>query len=143
VFVGAGVSLVLLLVGVQRRLTEEGHREASAAEFPAGAVAFLKDHPHPGPLFNDMDFGGYLIWNLPEMPVSIDGRTNLHGDDRLKRHIKTLAGIHPLEDPDLSAARLVLVRTEGPLPDLLTASGRFAIVYQDKVATALAARPAD
>jgi hypothetical protein len=140
-FVAAGVLLVLLLVGAQRRLTEERHREAIAAKLPAEAVAYLKANPHPGPLYNHMDWGGYLIWALPKLPVNIDGRTNLHGDERLKRHYKTMLGIQPLEDDDLKAARLVIVRTEGPLPDLLTASGRFAVIYRDDLATVLAARP--
>jgi hypothetical protein len=148
-FVAAGVLVVLLLVGVQRRLTEAGHREAIAAKLPEGAVAYLKDHPHPGPLFNHMDFGGYLIWALPEMPVSIDGRTNLHGDERLKRHMKTINGLRPLEDEDLTGrpgkpgARLVIIRTESPLPDLLTASGRFEVIYRDDLATVLTARQAE
>ncbi len=29
------------------------------------------------PLFNPCGWGGYLIWRLPNMPVSIDGRPNL------------------------------------------------------------------
>jgi hypothetical protein len=139
-FVASGVMAFFLAVTFHRGLSEAAHREAMAAEFPEGAVAFLKDHPQPGPLFNDMDWGGYLIWNLRELPVSIDGRTNLHGDDRLRHHVQTTAGIHPLEDSDLAAARLVIIRTDGPLPELLTGSGRFAIVYQDGLATVLTAR---
>ncbi len=140
--VAAGVLLVLLAVAARRHLlTDEAHHEAIAAEFPAAAVAFLKKHPQPGPLFNDLNWGGYLIWTLPELPVSIDGRTNLHGDDRLKQHVLTTRGIRPLEDKDLTNARLAIVQTESPLPDLLTAWGKFEIVYQDKLATVLVARP--
>jgi hypothetical protein len=142
-FVAAGVLLVFLATAYHRGLLEVGPGEAMAEEFPAGAVAFLKEHPQPGPLFNDMDWGGYLIWELREHRVSIDGRTNLHGDDRLTRHIRTISGIHPLEDEELRGARLVIIRTEGPLPDLLTATGRFEIVYRDRLATVLAARAAD
>jgi hypothetical protein len=42
--------------------------------YPQQEVAYLKAHPCTGNLFNDYDFGGYLIWQLPGRPVYIDGR---------------------------------------------------------------------
>ncbi|HUC88230.1 MAG TPA: hypothetical protein VMR95_03725 [Candidatus Binatia bacterium] len=44
------------------------------ANYPVAAVAYLKNHPCTGSLFNDFNFGGYLIWKLPSVPVFIDGR---------------------------------------------------------------------
>jgi hypothetical protein len=140
--VAAGVLLVLFAVSFSRHLSEAGHREAVARTFPEAAVAYLKRHPQPGPLFNNMNWGGYLIWALPELPVSIDGRTNLHGDDRLRRHVRTVFGPHPLEDRELAEAQVVLIGADTPLPDLLTASGRFEVVYRDNLAVVLVARPA-
>ncbi|HEX3151405.1 MAG TPA: hypothetical protein VHR66_25225 [Gemmataceae bacterium] len=55
------------------------------AEYPAGAVEYLRKHHPPGPIYNHFNWGGYLIWALPEYPVSMDGRTNLYGEDRLQR----------------------------------------------------------
>ncbi|MDH5298704.1 MAG: hypothetical protein OEV91_06760 [Desulfobulbaceae bacterium] len=46
----------------------------SGRQYPAEAVRFIKDNRLPGPLFNPYNWGGYLIWNLPEQPVFIDGR---------------------------------------------------------------------
>jgi hypothetical protein len=47
--------------------------------FPAGAVSFLQRHPPAGPIFNDYDWGGYLIWKLyPSTRVFIDGRADLY-----------------------------------------------------------------
>ncbi|OGP53721.1 MAG: hypothetical protein A2Y65_01380 [Deltaproteobacteria bacterium RBG_13_52_11] len=44
--------------------------------YPATAVNFLKEHNVRGKIFNDYNFGGYLIWHLwPDIPVYIDGRT--------------------------------------------------------------------
>jgi hypothetical protein len=42
--------------------------------YPQAAVDYLKKNPCAGNLFNDYDFGGYLIWKLPEQKVFIDGR---------------------------------------------------------------------
>jgi tetratricopeptide (TPR) repeat protein len=44
--------------------------------YPAMTVNFLKEHNVRGNIFNDYNFGGYLIWHLwPDIPVFIDGRT--------------------------------------------------------------------
>lgn len=44
--------------------------------YPATAVNFLKEHNVRGNIFNDYNFGGYLIWHLwPDISVYIDGRT--------------------------------------------------------------------
>ena len=42
--------------------------------YPVQAVAYLRAHPCNGNLFNDYNYGGYLIWQLPSQPVYIDGR---------------------------------------------------------------------
>ncbi|MFZ0201839.1 MAG: hypothetical protein WB523_23070 [Candidatus Sulfotelmatobacter sp.] len=63
------------IASVIRRQTQ-----AEAAQFPLQAVSFLQTHPPSGPIFNDYDWGGYLIWRLsPSTPVFIDGRADLYG----------------------------------------------------------------
>jgi hypothetical protein len=46
-------------------------RESS---YPKNAVSYLLVHPCSGNLFNDYNYGGYLIWKLPSEKVYIDGR---------------------------------------------------------------------
>ena len=41
---------------------------------PVAQVAQLREQPCHGNLFNDYDFGGYLIWQLPQTKIYIDGR---------------------------------------------------------------------
>ena len=38
---------------------------------------YLADAPPPGELFNSYNWGGYLMFALPDMPVFVDGRTDL------------------------------------------------------------------
>jgi hypothetical protein len=46
------------------------------ASYPEGAVSFIKRNAIGGRMFNDLRWGGYLIWRLyPEHKVFIDGRT--------------------------------------------------------------------
>ncbi len=43
--------------------------------YPEGAVRFIEEQGIGGPMFNEMRWGGYLIWRLyPEHRVFIDGR---------------------------------------------------------------------
>jgi hypothetical protein len=109
--------------------------EAAHKDYPAGALRFLREHPHAGPLFNDFNWGGYWIWNLPHLPVSIDGRTNLYGEERLGRAIHTWAGLPGWEsDPDLSGAAVIVgPRTQRLTELLLERPDEWVPVYEDEV----------
>ncbi|MFZ2542030.1 MAG: hypothetical protein WAW75_09715 [Gallionella sp.] len=67
------IALALLGYGFkQGRVFQHGTLEN---KFPTGAVAFIKTNQLSGKIFNSMNWGGYLIWNLPDrVSVFIDGR---------------------------------------------------------------------
>lgn len=46
----------------------------SPLNYPCGAVEFLKNQPKKGNLFNRYEWGGFLIWQLPEYKIFVDGR---------------------------------------------------------------------
>lgn len=112
---------------------------ALAHEYPVAAVehvrADLEAGRCHGPLYNHYDWGGYLIWSLPELPVSMDGRSNLHGDDRLDRMMTTWQGLPGWDrDPELTRAGVVIAPVRTALSSLLLTDPRFAHVYEDSVA---------
>jgi hypothetical protein len=79
-----------------------------------------------------MNWGGYLIWKLPSRLVTIDGRTNLHGEERLGRSLATWAGSRGWDDdPDLGAAKFVLVEVTSPLASLLRRDCRYVVLHED------------
>lgn len=43
-------------------------------KYPYAAVQYIKANDLPGKMFNEYNWGGYLIWQLPEKKVFIDGR---------------------------------------------------------------------
>jgi len=50
--------------------------------YPVEAVNYLKEEHISGRLFNDYGWGGYIIWQAPEIKVFIDGRmTGWRKDD--------------------------------------------------------------
>jgi hypothetical protein len=131
----AGAALFMLLYVRHYGITERSYEADVARLYPVGAVAYLKDHPQPGPLFNEDEWGGYVMLFLPDYPVSFDGRTNLHGDERLIRHVMTTRGLDWENDPDLTGARLVMLANTRPLRTILDREPRFRKVYEDDVAT--------
>jgi hypothetical protein len=50
------------------------------ATTPVRGVAWLKQHPLPpdARLFNEMRYGSYLLWALPETRIAVDGRIELY-----------------------------------------------------------------
>ena len=53
-------------------------QRAVESQFPVRAVNFLRGYPVKGPIFNNFSYGGYLINNLPEQKVFMDGREDLY-----------------------------------------------------------------
>lgn len=106
-----------------------------AANFPANASAFVRAHSLQGPIYNDMNWGGYLIWALPERPVAIDNRPDLYGDNVLSRFYAVQQGWSDWRsDPDLNVAGFVLLNRRTPLTTLLAQDKRFHLVFADPLA---------
>ena len=106
-----------------------------ARQFPVAAARHIAAEGYRGPLFNDFNWGGYLAWALPNLPVALDGRTNLHGDERIERYGRVWAGVPGWhDDPDLAAAGVVVAEAQQPLVSLLRLDRRFREVYGDEVA---------
>lgn len=131
----AGLALAAIGRVLTRDLSPAGLRTAVEKRFPVAAVAHVKQRGYAGPLFNDFNWGGYLIWALPELPVAIDGRTNLHGDERLERYGRVWAGMPGWhDDPDLAGAGVVIAPAETALASLLRLDQRFQLIHQDDLA---------
>ncbi len=102
---------------------------------PVKAVDFIKQQGFVGPLYNDFNWGGYLIFNLQNLPASIDGRTTLMGQEHIDRATGTVgaqAGWNT--DPQLTSAGVILLPVTAPLASVLQMDPRFHLVYQDKLA---------
>jgi hypothetical protein len=58
---------------------------------PVKAVEYLRAHPG-GTLFNEMGYGSYLIWALPEQKVFIDPRVELYPFEQWLNYIRINRG---------------------------------------------------
>jgi hypothetical protein len=114
----------------------------AAGAFPEAAVQFVQQHHLSGPLFNDLSWGGYLLWRLPELPVALDGRTNVYGADRILRFSDVWKGKPGWDsDPVLARANLVITPRDAAIASLLRGSPQFANVYEDPQAVIFQRRP--
>jgi hypothetical protein len=77
--------LMLLALAVLAKLSlvvpYEANRKAWSETLPLEAVDWIERNRPPGRLFNPYNWGGYLLWALPEYPVFVDGRTDLYDDE--------------------------------------------------------------
>jgi hypothetical protein len=132
IVVGAVVIAVALWLVRARGLTEEMLRQRVAAAFPERAALVVRERGYAGTVYNHLNWGGYLMWRLPGLEVVIDGRTNLHGEARIRRSLKTWAGGSGWhDDAELLGADLVLAESTAPLAALLRLDPRFREVYDD------------
>jgi hypothetical protein len=78
------------LVKIASALNEKTVREAQEEFFPVEAARFLRESPPPGKMFNSYNWGGYLIFAAPDVPVYVDGRTDLYDDAFLRQYLKII-----------------------------------------------------
>jgi len=108
--------------------------------YPVNAVNEILAKGYRGPLYNEFNWGGYLIWSL-RMPVSIDGRAAFYGDKAIDRSVATWnADPDWTSDPALQSAGIVIGPVKSPLFQVLKTSPRFKLAYEDKTAAVYVAR---
>jgi hypothetical protein len=103
-------------------------------QMPVKAVEAINQRGYAGPLYNDYNWGGYLMWSL-RMPVNIDGRGSLYGDNAIDASASTW-GAAPdwAGDPQLRSANMVIGPGKMPLSQVLRMDSHWQLAYEDKVA---------
>jgi len=132
-----GIILVLVLLAALLKAASIYPAEVNQAAFresmPVGAVEYLRSAALPGRLFNSYNWGGYLLWALPEYPVFIDPRTDLYNDEIISQWLQVARAESGWEDVlDLYGVNLVLIE-KGMLVDrLLALRPDWEQVYSDE-----------
>ncbi|HEX4946314.1 MAG TPA: hypothetical protein VFZ34_06615 [Blastocatellia bacterium] len=127
--------LTLFFIAKRYGLTEAALQKEVEKSYPVAASRVVEERAYPGPLYNHFNWGGYLIWRLPHLPVSMDGRTNLYGEEGIQRSLDVWNGKFGwATDAELNAAALVIADVNQPLCSLLRLDQKFELVYEDAVA---------
>jgi hypothetical protein len=108
--------------------------EAENPLLPLAGIAELRRQPPQGNLFNDYNWGGSLVYLVPEIPVFTDGRTDLYGDAFLLRYLQTLNGAQEWRETlqDYAIAS-VFIPPKTPLATLLREEAGWRVRYEDEV----------
>jgi len=119
-------------------LSDQVNRDAIAGQVPVDAVAYLREHPDLGSLFNSYNWGGYVIWDLfPDYLSFVDGRTDLFGDEVLEGYLKAWLAEPGWEGYlDRYGIRVVLLEPRAPLAFFLEHAG-WEIRYEGEMAVVL------
>jgi len=129
------VAGVLLIMGLSMSGTI--HYAFSEKKFPAAAVDFLKKEPVAGNMFNNDEFGDYLIFTAwPAYRVFMDGRSDMYGEKYGKDYLR-VANAQPGWQDVLDKYNItwVLFDTESPLTAALQQQQDWRPIYSDKIAT--------
>jgi hypothetical protein len=133
--VAAVVAVSLLVFAGSTDFNTRGLDRAISGFLPVNAVNYLRKNPAPGPLYNTLDWGGFLTWYMPDYPVAIDGRTDLYGDELDEQFMDTANGAPSyINDAYLNQAGVVILQKSNNLVSILQADPRFQLVYEDRLA---------
>ena len=135
---GAAIALVVLLGIEFMAPTSKELLGRVSRVLPMGSAAYIHEHHLPGPMFNDFNWGGFLIYVVPDMPVSMDGRTNVHNAVEIERSWNTWnMGPGWESDPNLARARVIVADPSRALTKELARNPNFSVVFNDGVSVLL------
>ena len=109
----------------------------SDEKFPVAAVEFMKKEHITGNMFNNDEFGDYLIFSAwPEYRVFMDGRSDMYGEkfgsDYLRLANAQAGWKEVLEKYNIT---VVLFDTQSPMSAALSEQHDWQPIYSDRVAT--------
>jgi hypothetical protein len=110
------------------------NRLAVEKTFPVAAADFLEESGLAETrIYNHYEWGGYLIWR--RIPVFIDGRTELYGDDFFLSYLKAFEARQDWHEPlDDYEVETVIMPENSALATVLTVSEAWEEVYGDEQA---------
>lgn len=130
--------LPVLFLRVRKAYTDEAvyaQEMPAPYTYPYGAVKYIRENLVPERILNDYNWGGYLVWQLPERKFFIDGRM-----DNFFKEGKTFAetywrlvNLMPGWDKSLEDYRIeaVLISKDKPLAQALAASSEWQLLFED------------
>jgi hypothetical protein len=104
------------------------------ANYPVHAIEWIKENQPKGNLFNSYNWGGYVLWALPEYPVFIDGRADLYGNKIINQwHAVVSANENAIRILDEWQINLILIEPYWEITKVLEMNG-WQKVYKDEQA---------
>lgn len=132
---GAAVTLVFLVFAMHVPRNHEVLLHKVAEKMPVRAADFLRQHRQPAPLFNPYQWGGFLIWYLPEYPVAMDERRGLYPEQQELDYFQAMNADIPYRNClPMNRARTFLMDKAGVMGEAFRGVAGFQVLYEDNVA---------
>jgi len=132
---GLSVATLVLAAVVEIPSSNEVLLAKVAQSYPVAACNYIRRHQLPHPLFNSYEWGGFLIWYLPEYPVAIDSRIDLYDENFIVQYFKVMNAEVPYKAyPAMAQAGTLLVQRNSPIGEALRTLPAFRVAYSDSVA---------
>ena len=113
-------------------LSPESVDTAQRAFLPIDVAEFIEEEQPQGPMLNSYNWGGYLMFALPDYPVYVDGRTDLYRDEFLTRYLRTALGRDEWRDVlDEDGINMVVVESGSGLAINLREEPGWTLIYED------------
>jgi hypothetical protein len=129
-----GVLAIACVIKVSLVLPPEVNWAVIKKTMPVEAVNFIKLTKPSGQLLNSYNWGGYLIWALPEYPVFIDGRTDLYNDEIISQWLQVVQAENGWQQVlDRWGVKLIILEPDRPVVAQLDSNG-WKRIYTDNTA---------
>jgi hypothetical protein len=135
-WMAAGALGTILLFALHYANTRVAVNQFDVETFPVAAADWLAVHPQQGNMFNEFNWGGYLLYRLwPGQRVFIDSQTDFYGE-ALVRDYEGILNAREDWDEQLKKydANWVIVRVDSQLGQVLAQNSDWERSYQDELA---------
>ena len=136
----AALAITLLIAGAAFRISDIRGRGAfeyisTQEAFPDRACDFILRENPPGPMFNELNYGSYLIWRLwPRYKVFVDNRNDIFYGGAFDEFMRAaMAGGNSAwrQVFDRRGINLVVLVPNSLLADVLTETPDWQMIYSD------------
>ena len=139
----SAVALATLGLGAQAATSQRSVFSYEQSIFPVGAANWMLENPVAGNMFNDLNWGGYLLYRMwPEHLVFVDSQSDFYGERFIRDYADTLAGRGDWE-AQLNRYQVawVLIPPGAGLADQLLKDGDWRMAYRDATAVVFVREP--
>jgi len=130
------VSLAAIFLAVHSLTGQQSVYTFEPAIFPVLAANWMETHPIEGEMFNEIDWGGYLLYRMwPERRVFIDSQSDFYGEQYARDYAAVVGAADGWEE-QLSRHGIswVVISPGAPLAERLRLDTGWQAAYQDSTA---------
>jgi hypothetical protein len=135
----AGILAAVILFSRYQAQAHSSFNQFDARVFPVAAVNWLEANPQSGNMFNEFNWGGYLLQRIwPHQLVFIDSQTDFYGE-ALARDYNQMLNAQNDWDAKLKNYEIdwVIVSNGAPLARALETEYHWRVLYQDETSIIL------